>query len=223
MFRYNAVLFDMDGTLLDTADDIADALNQTLLEHRYPAHGSDKVKRFLGNGAYRLVQRALPEHTDGAVIETVLAEFQALYARQYNRLTRPFPGVLPMLTALGEAGLRMAIISNKGDQNVRRLTKAHFGSLIHIAVGARDGLPLKPAPEPLLIAMRELGVEPERTLYIGDADTDFHAAQNAGTDCILVRWGYGDPGALELLSPLFFANDPAELPMLILQQEEDVP
>lgn len=216
MFRYDAVLFDMDGTLLDTADDITNALNQTLLERRYPTHGRDKVERFLGNGGYRLIQQALPEHTDGEEIEEVLTAYQALYDRQYNRLTRPFPGVLPMLTALGEAGLRMAIISNKGDLNVRRLTKAHFGGLIHTAVGARDGVPLKPAPEPLLIAMRELGVEPERALYIGDADTDFHAAQNAGVDCILARWGYGDPEALEPLSPLFFANDPAELPMMII-------
>ena len=223
MFQYDAILFDMDGTLLDTVDDITEALNQTLLKRHYLTHSRDKVKSFLGDGAYQLIQKALPEHTEGAVIESVLAEYQVLYDQQANRQTIPFPGVLPMLTALDEAGLKMAIISNKDDLNVRALAKAHFGSLIHTAVGARDDVPLKPAPDSLHTVMRTLGVKPERTLYIGDAYMDYYAAQNAGADCILVRWGYGDPATLVPLSPLFFVSDPAELPMLILHQQEDAP
>ncbi len=221
MFRYDAVLFDMDGTLLDTADDLTDSLNQILLEFRYPTRDKSEVVRFLGNGAYRLVQRALPEHTDAEVVREVLTAYQARYSKRTNLQTRPFSGVLPMLTALDEAGIQMAIISNKSDPNVSELTRAHFGSLIHITVGAREGVPLKPAPDMLYIAMRELGVEPERTLYIGDSETDFNAARNAGSDCILARWGYGDPELMAPLSPLYFVSDPAELPMLILRQEED--
>jgi phosphoglycolate phosphatase len=118
--------------------------------------------------------------------------------------------------------MKLAIISNKDGESVEQMAKAYFGSLIHIAVGAREGVPLKPEPDMLRLAMRELRVEPERTLYIGDAPSDFHAAQNAGADCILARWGYGDPAALEPLSPLCFADDPAELPMLILREQEDL-
>lgn len=220
MFRYDTVLFDMDGTLLDTVDDIQDSLNQTLAHFNYPAHGRSAVASFLGSGAYYLIRRALPECTDEAEIERILAAYKQQYHRHLDQKTHPYHGVLPMLAALDEAGLKLAIISNKSDANVKRLAKAHFGSLIHVAVGARDGVPIKPKPDMLHIALRELDALPGRTLYIGDAPTDFYAAHNAGMDCILARWGYGDSQALALLLPRFFANDPAELPMLILQEQE---
>jgi len=223
MFRYDAVLFDMDGTLLDTLDDLTDALNQALTEHRYPVYGRDTVRGFIGNGATQLIKRALPAHTESAEIERVLATFQTCYSRVEEAQTRPYPGILPMLTALDEAGMKLAIISNKSDPNVKRLTKSHFGSLIHIAVGSREGVPYKPAPDMLFHAMRQLQVEPERTLYIGDSPVDYNTAEHAGADCILARWGYGAPEAMDTLTPLFFVSDPAELPMLILQEEEDAP
>lgn len=206
----------MDGTLLDTLEDIRDALNQTLEEFGYPTYGLDDVRRFIGNGAYVLIRRALPAYTEKETIETVLSVFKARYLRQASDKTRPYHGVLPMLTALDEAGLKLCIISNKNDDKVKRLAKEHFGSLIHVAIGARDGVAEKPEPDMLYIALREIGTVPERALYVGDAPTDLLAAQNAGMDCILARWGYGDPKELPLLEPLFFAGDPAELPMLIL-------
>lgn len=221
MSRYDAVLFDMDGTLLDTLEDIRDALNQTLEEFHYPTHVADDVRRFIGNGARMLIRRALPEYTEEKTIETVLPVFQERYMRQASDKTRPYHGVLPMLTALDEAGLKLAIISNKDDNKVKHLTKEHFGSLIHVAIGMRSGVPRKPEPDMLHIALQKIGAAPERSLYIGDAPTDFLAAQNAGMDCILARWGYGNPKELSLLMPLFFAGDPAELPMLILQEQED--
>ncbi|HRX08247.1 MAG TPA: HAD family hydrolase [Candidatus Limiplasma sp.] len=221
MSRYDAILFDMDGTLLDTVDDIRDALNQTLEEFGYPTHVRDDVKRFIGKGAHELIRRALPDYAQASEIEAMLTVFRAQYKQRVNAKTHPFPGVLPMLTALDEAGLKLAIISNKSDDKVRQLAKEHFGSLIHIAVGAQDGIPMKPEPDMLNFALQRVGTTPERTLYIGDAPTDFLAAENAGMDCILVHWGYGDPRELSLLSPLFFAADPAELPMLILREQED--
>ncbi len=214
-------MFDMDGTLLDTVEDIRDALNQTLEEFGYPTHIVDDVRRFIGNGARELIRRALPDYTEKKTIETVLAVFQNRYMRQTSEKTRPYYGVLPMLTALDEAGLKLAIISNKDDGKVKRLTKEHFGSLIHVAIGMQDGVPQKPEPDMLHMALKQIGTLPERTLYIGDAPTDFLAAENAGMDCILARWGYGNPQDLSLLMPLFFAGDPAELPMLILQEQED--
>jgi phosphoglycolate phosphatase len=223
MPRYDAVLFDLDGTLLDTVDDIRDALNQTLEKFGYPTHVRDDVKRFIGGGANELIRRALPEYTEEETLEALVAEFKDRYMRQIYAKTRPYHGVLPMLTALDEAGLTLAIISNKSDDKVKLLAKEYFGSLIHIAVGAREGVPTKPEPDMLRLAMEEIGTEPGRTLYVGDAPTDLLAAENAGMDCILARWGYGDPAELSPLEPLFFAGDPAELPMLILREQEDLP
>ncbi|MFH1513694.1 MAG: HAD family hydrolase [Bacillota bacterium] len=222
MFRYDAVLFDLDGTLLDSVDDIADALNQTLIDFGCPTHSRQRVERFLGSGAYQLLKRALPERADDAVIHQALARYHQLYLRHQNVKTRPYPGVLPMLAALDEAGLKLAVISNKSDENVKHLTKAHFGSLIHVAVGDNDNVPLKPEPDMLRLALQKLHVTPAHALYIGDAPTDYYAAKNAGANCILARWGYGDPRELSLLPPLYFASDPAELPMLILQEQEDM-
>ena len=222
MFRYDAVLFDMDGTLLDTIDDLTDALNQAVAEFQFPPYDRQQVMRFIGSGSMQLIQRALPGVTDGEVLRRVLAAFKERYNELQDAKTRPFPGILPMLTALDEAGLKLAIISNKSDPNVKQLAKDHFGSLLHIAVGSRDSVPIKPAPDMPMSAIRLLNVEPERTLYIGDSDVDYHTAQNTGMDCILVRWGYGNPEILDTLSPQFFVSDPAELPMLVLQ-EEDAP
>lgn len=223
MFRYNAVLFDMDGTLLDTVDDLTEALNQALLEHHFPTHDKSAVTGFLGNGAKQLIHRALPKTANDEAHQKVLHTFREGYGKNCDRLTRPYPGILSMLSALEEAGMKLAIISNKTDARVKHLTKSYFGSLIHTVIGSREGVPLKPAPDMLRLAMRELSVEPERTLYIGDSNPDYEAAQNAEVDVILARWGYGSPKALAQLEPLFFVNDPAELPMLILQEMEDEP
>ncbi len=221
MSRYDAVLFDMDGTLLDTVDDIQSALNQTLEDFGHPTHVRDDVKRFIGSGAYELIRRALPSHTEESTVAAMLPVFRKHYMKHVSDKTNPFLGILPMLTALDEAGLKLAIISNKSDDKVKHLTKKHFGSLIHIAVGAREGVPSKPKPDLMLLALDKIDSIPQRTLYIGDAPTDLLAAENAGMDCILVRWGYTEPKELAKHTPLFFASDPAELPMLILQEQED--
>jgi phosphoglycolate phosphatase len=221
MLRYNTALFDMDGTLLDTLDDITEALNLALKEYRFPPRRREEVAGFLGDGAHQLLERALPARTDNALLLRALASFRTLYAGQNDRNTRPYSGVLPMLTALHKAGVRLAIISNKDDAKVKALAAAHFGGLIRIAIGSRGGVPIKPAADMPLLAMRELGAEARRTIYIGDSHVDFQTAQNAGLDCILVRWGYGDPQMMAVLSPLHFANDPAQLQDLILREQED--
>lgn len=208
----------MDGTLLDTLEDITAALNQALQNNGYPAHTNAQVATYIGSGSLQLIERALPKHTPAGEVLRIRAAYQQAYDQSQDLSTRPFPGILPMLTALEEAGVKLGIISNKGTANVKQLAKAHFGNLFHAVFGAQEDVPIKPAPDMLLAAMRKLQTEPEKTLYIGDAPVDFEAAQNAGTDCILVRWGYGDEKALNTLSPLFFASDPAELPMLILKQ-----
>lgn len=221
MFRYNTVLFDMDGTLLDSVEDITHALNKALEEHHFPTHDKKAVSTFIGNGSLQLVGRALPRHTDSAIMDSVHTAFKQYYDQFCDRFTRPYPGILSMLSALDEIGMKLAIISNKTDARVKQLAKSYFGSLIHVAIGSREGTPLKPAPDMLYLAMQELGTDPEHSLYVGDSHTDFEAARNARTDVILARWGYENPDTMSRLTPLFFACDPAELPMLILQEQED--
>lgn len=211
----------MDGTLLDTLDDIADALNLALREFGFPPRCKEEITGFLGDGSRNLLERALPPGTDEATLQKTLAVFRALYTGRSDLKTHPYPGVLPMLAALHRAGVRLAIISNKDDVKVKALSEAYFGDLIRVAIGTRAGVPIKPAADMPLLAMRELGAKPKRSVYIGDSHVDYQTAGNAGLDCILVHWGYGDPQTMAALSPLHFANDPAQLQDLILREQED--
>ena len=138
MLRYDAVLFDMDGTLLDTLEDITAALNLALQENGYPTHTKAQVATYIGSGSLQLIERALPRHTAAGEVLRIRALYQQAYDRNQDFSTRPFPGVLPMLTALDEAGLALGIISNKGAANVQKLAKEHFGSLFHAVFGAQE-------------------------------------------------------------------------------------
>ena len=188
--KYDLVIFDLDGTLLDTVEDLRGALNHALTGAGYPAKTKDEMKLIIGGGVYNHVVKALPAGTDRAVIDSVFAEFKAYYDGHCNVSTLPFPGIPELLTALKAAGLKVAVNSNKLDANSRELIDAHFGPLVDMAIGDREGVPRKPAPDSALEIMAALGAKPERTLYVGDGDADILTAQNAGTDCAWVSWGY---------------------------------
>lgn len=216
MYRYDAVLFDLDGTLLNTLDDLTDALNHTMRRFNHPSHTAEEVRSFVGNGVRKLIQRALPD-PDSAETDAAVLEFKRYYTDHCNVRTHPYEGVLEAMTALDEVGVKLAIVSNKNDEAVQSLAHTYFGSLITVSVGGRDGVPRKPAPNMPMAALEALGSEPERTLYVGDSDVDFHTALNAGMDCMLVGWGFRDPEMLEALNAHYFVRDPAEMPALILQ------
>ena len=147
MQPYNAVLFDLDGTLLNTLDDLTDAVNHTLRAFGYPIKEKDEVRRSVGNGVRKLIERVLPGGAQDADMESALAEFKRYYTAHCNVRTHPYDGVLEALAALSEAGLKLAIVSNKNDEAVKTLAHEYFGSLIDVAVGGRDGMPRKPAPD----------------------------------------------------------------------------
>lgn len=182
-----AIIWDLDGTLLDTLDDLTASTNAALLAHGYAPRTRAEIRRFVGNGVKNLISRALPpgDHPD---FDAVFADFRAHYSVHCNDRTRPYPGILPMLDDLQARGIPMAVVSNKLDAAVRELCALHFGSRIGVAVGECEGVRRKPAPDSVHRAMELLGIR--RAVYIGDSEVDVATARNAGLPCICVSWGF---------------------------------
>ncbi len=184
-----AVLFDLDGTLLDTLWDLADAVNWALGSLGVEGRSVDEVRGFVGNGVGLLVQRALPEGR-GELYEACLARFKARYAAHMEDRTRVYPGVLSMLDELNERGIACAVISNKFDGVVGPLCRKYFGDRLQAALGEREDVPRKPAPVGCFLLMEQLGVRADEVVYVGDSETDVETARNAGVRCVGVTWGF---------------------------------
>ena len=188
--RYKAVLFDMDGTVLDTLGDLANAINHILTEYRMPERSLSEVAHFLGNGAAHLVRSAVPEGTDEALWREMLAVYQPWYDSHCDILTAPYPGILALMEALKAAGVKQAVISNKQDSAVRMLAAQHFPGLLETAVGESATVRRKPNPDAVLAALEAMGVEKRDAVYVGDTEVDIETAKNAGLDCAVVGWGF---------------------------------
>ena len=188
--KYKAALFDMDGTVLDTLDDLHAAVNVALARFGYPPRTRDEVRRFIGNGVRRLMERAVPAGTDEARIAAVLDGYRTYYEQHAENLTRPYPGLLDALHSLRAAGVRLAVVTNKPDGAAQRLSARYFPGLFDETVGIREGVAVKPAPDAVFAVLERMGVAPEDAVYIGDSDTDIETARNAGTACIAAAWGY---------------------------------
>ena len=193
--RYTTVLFDLDGTLLNTIDDLTDAVNRTLARFDLPQRTRGEVRSFVGNGARLLMERAAPEVT-GERFEELLESYKADYDANCRVKTAPYPGVDELLQALKAAGVRTGLISNKPDSAVQPLYEAFFADTIDVAVGEREGIRRKPAPDTVLSAMEQLGAKPGETLYVGDSEVDIQTARNAGVACASVAWGFRNPSFL---------------------------
>ncbi len=209
--NYQAVLFDLDGTLLNTLQDLADATNAALAAFGLPVRTVDEVRRFVGNGVRLLMERAVPGGAQHPQFEEILAYFKEYYAAHCRVNTAPYPGVLPMLETLQAAGVPVAVISNKFDGAVKQLAAAYFGPRVALAVGEKPGVRKKPAPDAVLHALDQLGVAPQRAVYIGDSDVDVATARNAGTDGIAVCWGFRSRQELEAAGAARIAQSPEEL------------
>ena len=188
--KYDLIIFDLDGTLLNTLDDLAGACNGALREAGYPERSRDEVRRFIGNGVARLIRRALPENAGDDVAERVLARFKTIYMEHVNDKTKPYPGIPELLRELRKKGIKIAVNSNKVDAATQLLLYDHFPGLIDLGLGEQPDIPKKPAPDGAKEIMAELGAQPERTLYVGDGDADILTAQNAHIDGAWVSWGY---------------------------------
>ena len=215
MNRYRAVIFDLDGTLLDTLDDLADAVNYALEAYGYPRRTRDEVRRFVGNGVRLLMMRALPGGEENPQLEEALSTFRAYYAANSRKKTAPYPGMRELLADLRTRGVRVAVVSNKFDAAVRALCDYYFGELVEVAVGESPAVPKKPAPDTVFRAMQLLGVKAEDCVLVGDSDVDVETAQNAGIPCIAVLHGFRDRAFLEEHGATCFAADADALAALL--------
>lgn len=195
--KYEAVLLDMDGTVLDTLEDLTDAVNAALREFGLPAVEEGKVRASLGNGAARLIQCCAPEDCGQARREQVLAWYKPYYDAHCRIKTRPYQGIVPMMERLKAQGVKLAIISNKPDPAVKELAAAFFPGLLDSAVGESETIRRKPDPDAVLTAAEQLGVSREKCVYVGDSEVDVMTAKNAGMDGIAVSWGFRDVDWLE--------------------------
>ena len=209
--RYQIAVFDLDGTLLDTLEDLYLATNSALESHSMPRRSRDEVRMFVGNGVEMLIRRAVPSCTDEETTLAVLADFKTTYAAICEDHTRPYDGILDMLRALREKGIRVAVVSNKFDAATKQLCQKYFGDLVEVAIGERAGVRKKPAPDTVYEALKELGVTAEGAVYIGDSDVDIQTARNCGMPCISVTWGLRDEGFLVENGASILIHEPIEL------------
>ncbi len=186
------VLYDMDGTVLDTLEDLKNAVNAAMDVFGRPTLTLDEVRAYVGNGSRRLIELALGPGASRAEVDRVLAWYKPWYDAHCRVLTRPYPGILPMMERLKAAGLRQAIVSNKPDSAVHALTADFFPGLVETCAGEREheGVRRKPAPDMLDAVREQLGLRREECLYVGDSEVDILTAENAGLRCLWVSWGF---------------------------------
>ena len=211
MKKYDAVLFDLDGTLLYTLPDMADSLNHALRQNGCGERTLSEVRSFIGNGVKRLVERSLPGGAAHPAFEAVWAEYKRYYSLHREDTTSVYPGVRELLAALKAGGTALAVVTNKPQPDAEPMVRRFFGGLVDVTEGKRSGRATKPAPDALFSALTQLGVSPGRAVYVGDSEVDLETAKNAGTDCVLVTWGYRDREQLELCGAAGRIDVPAEL------------
>lgn len=209
---YETIVFDLDGTLLDTLDDLADATNAALASCGLPPRTRDEVRAFVGNGALKLIERAVGEERK-ALVSDAFAVFKQHYAAHCADKTAPYAGILSLLEELKIRGVKTAVLSNKPDFAVKELAQVYFKGLLEDAVGENEeaGIRKKPAPDALFAVMKKLSAEPKTTVYVGDSDVDIQTAQNAGIDCICVTWGFRDKEFLKAHGGVYFVDAPTEI------------
>ncbi len=211
--RYHTYIFDLDGTLLDTLTDLAASCNYALRTHGMPEHSIDDVRRFVGNGVRLLMERAVPGGAGHPDFEATFATFREHYMQHSLDTTRPYPGIPEVLAELKKRGCRLAVVSNKMMAATVELCHHFFPDTIEVAIGENEaaGIRKKPAPDTVFAALKELGVEKDGAVYVGDSDVDFKTSVNAGIPCVSVLWGFRDRDFLIQHGAKTFISAPSEL------------
>lgn len=215
--RYRLAMFDLDGTILDTLEDLTDSVNAALLQHGFPTHSLDAVRSFVGKGIFTLIQKAVPANTDEEKLNAVFEDFKVYYTAHCADKTKPYEGIADLLVALRRAGVFTAVVSNKADFAVKELVDRYFEGLFDMAVGEKQGVPRKPAPDSVLAVMRSLGCTALESVYIGDSDVDVETAKNANVDGIFVDWGFRAAELLRTCGAKTLVSTPDEIKKIILE------
>ena len=207
----DTVIFDLDGTLLNTLDDLTDSVNFALGEMGCPLHTADEVRMMVGNSVIYLIEQALPKDTDKASFDRCLSTFEAHYKTNMRNKTAPYDGVMQMLDELSTAGYKLAVVSNKPDVFTKQLVSELFGQYISIAIGRSEDMPRKPAPDTVWYALDLLQSRIENAVYVGDSEVDVLTAKNSGMPCIGCLWGFRDRETLESAGAEYIISSTDEL------------
>ena len=213
--KYTTIVFDCDGTLLDTSTDLYNSVNYVLSKHNFPEKSLSEVKAALGNAVTYLMRQCLPSTVADDELAPYIEEFKAYYGEHLKDTTAPYPGILDMLDALREKGYKLAIVSNKIQEAVTPLNKEYFGDRLPVAIGERPGLQRKPAPDMILQALKELNSTPEESIYVGDSEVDVATAENSGLLCIGVTWGFREEALLHELGVKYIARKAEDIITII--------
>lgn len=209
--KYDLYIFDMDGTILNTLEDLTDSVNYALKRAGFPVHSIENVRRFVGNGIKKLIERAVPSGTTPEQIEAVYKDFREFYTIHCADKTIPYDGILELLQTLHENGCKTAVVSNKADFAVQELCKQYFDELFDYAIGEKKELNKKPAPDAVNLILQELQVDKSRAVYIGDSEVDLATARNAKLPCIAVNWGFRDEELLIENGANIIVSNPDEI------------
>jgi phosphoglycolate phosphatase len=211
MNTYKTYIFDLDGTLLDTLNDLHASCNYALRTHGMPERSLEEVRQFVGNGVKKLMERAIPDGLENPLFEETLQTFRQHYLLHNLDTTLPYPGIMDMLQQLKAQGKRIAVVSNKFYAATQDLCKHFFGDTIQVAIGEREDIKKKPAPDTVLEALRQLQVTRQDAVYVGDSEVDVETARNSGIPCISVLWGFRSKSFLLSHGATTFIETPNEL------------
>ena len=211
----NTIIFDLDGTLLNTLEGLKNSTNFALKKFNSPEITLEQTRSFVGNGVRKLIERAIPNGEKNPDFEKCLNTFKEHYSKTMYQKTVAYDGIEDMLTELKKRGVKTGVVSNKFDTAVKELCKNYFDGLIIVAIGESPNVRKKPAPDSVLKAMKILGAKPENTLYVGDSDVDIQTAKNSNLKSVGVTWGFRDRELLEEEGADFIINTPCELLELI--------
>lgn len=209
MMRYNTVIWDLDGTLLDTLTDLMNSVNFALERFSYPPRTREQIRTSVGNGVRVLMELSIPGGLSNPNYEEAFEIFSEHYAKHNMDNTGPYAGVVDVINKLSEMGVKQAIVSNKVDSGVQTLNEAFFG--VDTAIGVQDGMDRKPAPDMVWKAMEILGAEKKTTVYIGDSEVDLATAANSKLDSVSVLWGFRSAEELAPYNPMRLVKSPEEI------------
>lgn len=211
MKKYDTVVFDLDGTLLNTLEDLTDSVNFALARYGFPGRKTAEVRSFLGNGAARLMELSIPDGMNNPQYEKCVADFRNHYSVNMQNKTLAYKGIMELLGQLSKEDYKIAIVSNKFDKAVKELNQVYFGEYIKVAIGESKNVAIKPAPDIVFKALEELGSTVDKAVYVGDSEVDVKTAKNSGIMCVGVTWGFRDREVLEQNGADYIIDRPQEL------------
>lgn len=209
--KYDTVIFDLDGTLLNTLDDLMDSVNAALAKELIPLRSKEEIRTFVGNGVVRLMELAVPGGKENPKFDSAFSYFKEHYSKHCNDKTDLYPNIKELLAVLKEQGYKMAIVSNKYYDAVQELNKLYFNEYISVAIGEKENIRKKPAPDTVIEALEKLGSKKEMAVYVGDSEVDIATASHVGMDCIVVTWGFRTKEEQKKAGGKWFADDPMEI------------